>query len=69
MKKIINQNKKFKTIELKYTKKPTKAILNLLHKSAFKWAPTKGHWYAKNTDKNKAFAKSLGKAAQTKLAL
>lgn len=69
MKKSINQNKKFNTIELKYSKKPTKAILDLLRASNFKWASTKGHWFAARTAENESFAKSLGKTVQTKLSL
>ena len=58
-KKKIVLNEKFDSIELKFTKKPNRAALGALHNSSFKWAPTKGHWYAKNTKKNKAFADNL----------
>lgn len=59
MKKKITINTAFNSIELKFTGKPTRAALGALHNSAFKWAPTKGHWHAKNTKKNKTFANDL----------
>lgn len=68
MNKILRNNKAWKTIELRYSKKPTNDILAKLHQSAFKWAPTKKHWFAKKTAKNEAFVKSLGSSVQTKLA-
>jgi len=69
MKKTVKTNKKFKSLELKFAKKPGKDILEKLRKSAFKWAPTKKHWHAKKNPKNEAFAKSLGGSVQTKLSL
>lgn len=58
-KKKIELNQKFDSIELKFNVKPTRSALGALHGSRFKWAPTKKHWYAKNTKKNKAFADNL----------
>lgn len=69
-KKVITSNTKFDSIELKFTGKPTKAALAALHGSSFKWAPTKKHWYAKDTKKNRAFAENLvSNPAQTELNL
>lgn len=58
-KKKIVLNSKFDSIELKFTSKPTRSALGALHGSDFKWAPTKGHWYAKNKKKNRDFAENL----------
>ncbi len=69
MEKRIKQNNKFSTIELSYTRKPGLNILELLRLSDYKWATTKKHWFAPNTQVNMSFAKSLGKTVQTKLAL
>lgn len=58
-KKKVVLNQKFKTIELKFNVKPTRAALGALHGSAFKWAPTKKHWFARNKKKNRDFANGL----------
>lgn len=58
-KKKINSNVKFNSIELKFSGKPTRNALAALHASNFKWAPTKGHWHAKDTKKNRVFADNL----------
>jgi len=65
--KKVKINKKFASIELSFTKKPSEKILKALRSSDFKWAPTKSHWHAKKTAKNDAFAKSLGASVQTKM--
>ena len=58
-KKKVVLNEKFKTIELKFDSRPTRAALGALHTSGFKWAPTKKHWFAKNKKKNRDFAHNL----------
>lgn len=64
MKKIIQENKKKNSIELRYAKKPTIAILKLLRASNFTWSPTNKHWYAKKNYKNESFARTLGDTMQ-----
>ena len=69
LKKIFTRNKKYKSIELKYTRKPSAAILEALRSSDFRWSPYRQHWYAPATEKNEKFAKGLGRSVQTKLKL
>lgn len=52
-------NKEFNGIEIKFSEKPTQAVLKKLKELGFRWHPQKCVWYAKNTDERLAFAQKI----------
>lgn len=55
-------NKEFNGIEIKFTEKPTRAMLDKLKSMGFRWHNVKGVWFAKNTEERLAFAKAIADA-------
>lgn len=55
----VQENKKKKGIEIKFTRKPEKSILEDLKKNGWRWSRYFKVWYNRNTPENLAYAISL----------